>query len=225
MESARKILFKNNWITEKEFENLLANKKILRCINECTSPNKTLIFNALKDLEPQNVKVIIIGQDPYPDKAQKAFADGMAFSCKSNKYCPASLKRIFTEIKKEYNTEEFKSCSLINWKKQGVLLLNSALTYSPNMKINERIKIWKPFVTKIIEKVINSKKTMVVMLWGKIAQDTFNGISFNNHTLILKSSHPQARKKYNTFNNSNLFRICNDFLKEQNEKQIQWWKT
>ena len=212
-----------DWCTAEEIQELF-NTDVKGAINDCERPERNDIFNAFDGLKPQDVKVLIIGQDPYPDKKGNKVAHGLAFSSKSN-YCPSSLRKIFDEIEKEYGKRDFKSNDLTCWKKQGVLLLNTALTYSENKSLDERLKIWKPFVMHIISKLLNYKQPLVIMFWGKKAQKLFRSIEGNNDLLILKSSHPQARGKDNAFFGCNHFRQCNKFLENKKYKPIEWWKT
>lgn len=223
MEALKEILIKNEWFTKQEVEGLCTSE-IQQCINKCTRPSKSDIFNAFDGLKPQDVKVLIIGQDPYPDKKGNKVAHGLAFSSKSD--CrPTSLQTIFAKIESEYGKCDFKSNDLTCWKKQGVLLLNTALTYSKNETLSMRLKLWKPFITHIISKLLNRKQPLVIMLWGKKAQNLFKDIESNTDLLILKSSHPQARGNDNTFFDNNHFKECNKFLENKKCKPIEWWKT
>lgn len=212
-----------DWCTAEEIQELF-NTDVKGAINDCERPERNDIFNAFDGLKPQDVKVLIIGQDPYPDKKGNKVAHGLAFSSKSA-YCPTSLQKIFAEIESEYGKRDFKSNDLTCWKKQGVLLLNTALTYSENKSLDERLKIWKPFVMHIISKLLNYKQPLVIILWGKKAQKLFRSIDINNDLLILKSSHPQARRKDNTFFGCNHFKECNKFLETKKCKPIEWRKT
>lgn len=223
MESLKEVIIHNNWLTRQEADDVFTSN-VIECVNECERPKKNEIFNAFDGLKSDDVKVLIIGQDPYPDKRGNEIAHGLAFSSKSD-YCPSSLRKIFAEIEKEFSRCDFKSKDLTCWKEQGVLLLNTALTYSAKQTLNERLKIWKPFVLHITSRLLKRKKPLVIMLWGKKAQNLFKSIENNDNLLILKSSHPQAQAKDNTFMSCNHFKECNEFLKSKRCKPIEWWKT
>lgn len=227
MKNLKEILIHNNWLTRQEAD-IVFTSNVIECINKCERPKKNEIFNAFDGLKPEEVKVLIIGQDPYPDKKGNKIAHGLAFSSKSG-YCPSSLKKIFDEIEKEFGRCDFnKSYDLTCWKEQGVLLLNAALTYSQEQSLNERLKLWQPFVSQVILKLLNRKKPLVVMLWGKKAQKLFKGEKNDDNLLILKSYHPQARLTDNderAFINCKHFGECNEFLKSKKCKPIEWWKT
>lgn len=131
MEALKEILIDNEWFTRQEVEELFTSE-IQKCINECTRPNQSDIFNAFEDLKPQNVKVLIIGQDPYPDEAK---AHGLAFSYKGGKIsADDSLRNIFHKIKEDVGIDNSYT-NLSAWKEQGVLLLNTALTFAPIIRI------------------------------------------------------------------------------------------
>ncbi len=217
MEELKKLLINNGWGSEGILQ-ALNTENLKNCVDKCTSPAKEDIFNAFKELKPIEVKVLIIGQDPYPD-TQKAH--GMAFSFKHGEL-PAqySLKKIFDCLK----GYELKTTNLACWREQGVLLLNSALTFSGKENVDKNVNAWKPFINEIIKKVLSSSKTpLVVMLWGDKARDAFINIpklTINRKILVLNASHPQAIGDNNTFIDCNHFADCNNFLGENNA--IDW---
>lgn len=241
MEVLKKILIDNQWFTRQEVEELFTSE-IQKCINECTRPSQSEIFNAFEGLKPQDVKVLIIGQDPYPDEAK---AHGLAFSYK-NESMPAddSLNNIFEKIESELKIKN-KCTNLTSWKKQGVLLLNTALTYTKEESSDKYIKLWQPFVSQIINKLLSTKNPLVIMLWGRAANE-IKQFAYKGKTkeeiytkeypniLILRSSHPsnnyQACTKpiYNgelsAFKDSRFkpFKECNEFLQAHNIDAINW---
>ncbi len=232
-----KILLDNKWFKEKE---LLTKyfKDVDKCINNCKSPKQEDIFNAFIGLSPEDVKVLIIGQDPYPEIGR---ADGMAFSFGNGDTPKDSLGNIFAKLEeagiKNHNT------SLENWKKQGVLLLNTALTYKEN---EEHFKHWKPFIDTVISKLINKKvknNPLVIMLFGEKANllDSFKDDSKDEEMkekgiFIIRTSHPcnmsknycgnysvlRANVKPFADENYNPFIECNRFLKDNNIEPINW---
>ena len=191
------------------------------------------IFYSLKITPFDKVKVLIIGQDPYPNKED---AHGLAFSKKSGKI-PASLKNIFEKIKDETgicNTNGNLTC----WAKQGVLLLNRALTYTKSESLAKRNKFWAPVVDRIIEVLLERNKPLVIILWGNPANE-IELFSFENEekykqrgVYILRSSHPSnmgnAKNsdimdgKIKAFTKSANFSECNKILKSCGEQEINW---
>lgn len=216
-----KKLIENGWLSEKEAETFLSDKNILECINECTSPDKTKILRALVSLPFDKVKVVILGKDPYPNPLD---AHGLAFSS-DNKATPDSLKNIFKAIDCAYGSHLFETGynNLSKWVNEGVLLLNAGLTYSrvEGMDItkperdklqaklqSKHMRVWKPFVKLIIQKILTIKnRPVVMMLWGNDAHNiVFSNIKDkdfkefahtreavivpNTSVMLLQTSHP-----------------------------------
>ena len=179
------ILIENGWLTEVQAENFKSQKDIISAINSCTSPQKENIFNALKRVKYNNIRVLILGKDPYPNPKD---AHGLAFSS-LNTTTPDSLKNIFKAIDSAYGSKLFEKGKndLTKWTDQGVLLLNTGLTFEKvennNLSKNElnslqqstqrkHMKTWKPFVNEIIKKLLNiTDRPLVFILWGKDAHD------------------------------------------------------
>ncbi len=191
------------------------------------------IYYALKITPFDKVKVLIMGQDPYPNKED---AHGLAFSKLSGKI-PASLKNIFEKIKEDCGTTNV-SGNLTPWAKQGVLLLNRALTFSKSETLASRNKFWLPVINTIINKLIERNKPLVIILWGNPAND-IEQFSFsreeeykNKNIYILRSSHPSnmgnAKNsdlkdgKIKAFTSAPNFSKCNEILKNAGEKEINW---
>lgn len=245
IENLKNILIKNDWFTESELNNLWAKNNIDKCIKECECPEKKKIFNAFDGLSPQDVKVLIIGQDPYPDEAK---AHGLAFSYREGSI-PAddSLRNIFHKLKDDLDIDNTHT-NLSAWKEQGVLLLNTALTFAPNNQ-DFHIKAWHDFINQVISKLLKVKtennQPLVIMLWGRKANEiktlAYKGkeqeLVFNQQyplIKLLRSSHPsnnyQACTKaiYNgeipAFNDTNYkpFKECNEFLKANGFNEIRW---
>ena len=185
------------------------------------------IYNALSSVDFENVKVLIIGQDPYPNIED---AHGLAFSKKTGK-CPASLKNIFTRIKEETGIEN-TNANLTHWAQQGVLLLNRALTFTKTETLAKRVKFWAPVVDGIIEKLLNRNTPLVVILWGNQANEIEQFYHTKDNILVLRSSHPSnmgnAKNtpimdgKIPAFTQAKLFSKCNEFLKQNGLKEIDW---
>lgn len=202
----------------------LAQNTFLEAIKNCLTPNKNDIFNAYKYTAYDDIRVLILGQDPYPNPSH---AHGLAFSSRAEK-CPASLKNIFKVINKNFETNyEFKSWDLTAWAKQGVFLLNTALTFYDDKSQNKNLKLWRPFIDLTLEKLSNRNKPLVVMLWGNPAQKrALEYFANRENILLLTSSHPSplgANKGDMPFMDCKHFISCNNFLKANNLAEINWF--
>ncbi len=240
MEALKEILIDNEWFTRQEVEELFTSD-VQKCINECTRPNQSDIFNAFDGLKPQDVKVLIIGQDPYPDETK---AHGLAFSYKDGKIsADDSLRNIFYKIKDDVGIDN-SFTNLSTWKEQGVLLLNTALTFAGKSNQEFHIKTWNQLINSVISKLLEVKiavkQPLVVMLWGdkanKLQALAYKSNEYENYPFIkiLRSSHPsnnyQACTKaiYNgevpAFKDSKFkpFTECNEFLLANNVDVINW---
>lgn len=240
----RKILV-NKWMSKSEFEDLFNNNEIKECIDNCTSPAKEDIFKAFSLFPIEETRVLILGQDPYPEPCK---AEGLAFSVNENyKNIDDSLQNIYkvAAVKKH-------SKSLITWSKTNkVLLLNTALTYgnknkNENLTKKEKEEIqeihfdaWKIFINQIIKNLLTcNNKKLVVFLWGNKAKSSFHNAIYNDKDnpkvdiiqeirkdlLVLSSSHPSnngnAVKRGFCYEVSNHFKACNDFLGKN--ARIKW---
>ena len=155
-------LINTGWFKEEEIKPFKT-EQVINLIDECKTPkNKNDIFRALINTPFNKVKVVIIGQDPYPNPD---FAHGLAFST-DDKKCPGSLKNIYKALNISPSTN-----NLSKWADNGVLLLNSALTYSETSSLAKRVKIWRPFIDNIIKKILSvTDRKIVFFLWGNDAQ-------------------------------------------------------
>ena len=182
-------------------------------------PSMYDIFNALKYTPYEDVKVVILGQDPYHGVGQ---AHGLSFSVKKGITTPPSLKNIYKEIENDLNIEMDKTNGeLTSWANQGVLMLNASLTVLKGQP-NSHSKIgWEKLTDSIIEK-LNYKDTPVVyVLWGRNAQMKENLITNKNH-LILKCAHPSPYSANNGFFGCKHFSKTNEFLKNNGLVEINW---
>ena len=186
--------------------NVIAEKRLKKEI----LPSQDDVLNAIKLTSLDNAKVLIIGQDPYPSSEH---AHGLAFSSLSSK-TPASLKNIFKKLKEDFPKNDYKSNTLTNWGKQGVILLNTSLTFEgkDSKFLKEHTKLWEPVVKNIFDVLIKRNKTLVVMRWGNYAQKV--GECFNNRQNIytLDTTHPSPFSARNGFLNCNHFLKCNEIL-------------
>ena len=212
-----------NKILEKElkkdyFISLLKTTEI-NYNNKTCFPDKSKIFSALNHCSFKNLKVVILGQDPYHGINQ---ANGLSFSVNSNEKTPPSLKNIFIEIKNDLNTTIRTNNDLTDWANQGVLLLNSVLSVEKG-KPGSHSKIgWEIFTDNLIKLISEHKTNIVFMLWGSYAKKKQKLITGNNH-FILKTGHPSplsANRGY-WFGNKH-FSKCNFFLVENGIKPIAW---
>lgn len=187
---------------------------------EFFTPARENIFNAFKYTPLEGVKVLILGQDPYPDPNA---AHGLSFSS-NYKRRPPSLKHIFEVIDKNH---DFQTNNLTEWAKQGVLLLNRSLTFDKNSSLTVRNRIWEEFVNRVFEVIFSRDKPLVVMLWGEKAQKSkpiFDGTN-SDKILVLTASHPSSfsfNKGDEKFIECDHFRKCNDFLQAHGVTPINW---
>ena len=176
------------------------------------------IFNAFKLTELKNVKVVILGQDPYHEKGQ---AHGLAFSTPDGRTIPRSLKNIFKEINSEYNYPIPQSGNLEKWAAQGVFLLNTVLTVEEGMANSHSDCGWQIFTDKVIEILDKQNHPIVFLLWGKQAEKKKELITNDKH-LVLITSHPSPFSARRGFFGSNHFIKANEFLMENNLDEIDW---
>lgn len=179
------------------------------------TPPLNQIFRVFNEIDFKDVKVVILGQDPYPTPGD---ANGLAFATNAKK-TPKSLVNIFKEIEIEYGVLP-KNNNLLNWLKQGVLLLNTSLSTIEGETFAHK-EIWQPFTDSVIRSLNDHPNRLVFILWGKYAQEKKKFIDQNKH-LILETVHPSPLSAYRGFFNSNIFKKSNTFLKENNIKEIDW---
>ena len=198
-------------------------KKIILYINKAYKertifPPKNYILRALSLTDYDNVKVVILGQDPYHGVGE---ANGLAFSVNNGVKLPPSLKNIYKELKDDLNIEISNKGDLTCWAKEGVLLLNSVLTVEKDKPASHKNLGWQNFTDAIIKK-INEKDTPVVfILWGNFARSKKSLITNPKH-LILESTHPSPFSSNNGFFGSRPFSKTNNFLRKNNIKEIDF---
>lgn len=180
-------------------------------------PPKEKVFNALNLVPTDQVKVVIIGQDPYHTFGQ---ADGLAFSCHNGTPQP-SLKNIFKEISSDLGYSMSTSTDLTPWAKQGVMLLNTSLTVVEHLPASHSNKLWHTFTTEIVKILNELNQPIVFMLWGNHAKSFLPLLNNSNH-LILQSAHPSPFSAYNGFFGCKHFSKCNNFLMEHGLTPIDW---
>ena len=183
-------------------------------------PDMHDIFNALKYTPYEKVKAVILGQDPYHGAGQ---AHGMCFSVKPNVPAPPSLVNIFKEIETDVGVKN-TSPYLVNWAKQGVLLLNTVLTVREGQPNSHKGHGWEVLTDSIIKKLNARKDPIVFMLWGSNARSKKAFITNPQH-LVLECPHPSPLSAYAGFFGCKHFSKCNDFLKEHAQTPIDWHTT
>lgn len=185
-------------------------------------PKSSEIFNAFNHTPFNQVKVVILGQDPYHGTNQ---AHGLSFSVQKGMTVPPSLKNIYKELAQEF--PDFKIPNhghLTSWANQGVLLLNATLTVRAHEAGAHQNKGWEVFTDKVISELSAQRNGLVFLLWGRYAQQKESLIDPTKH-LILKAAHPSPFSAYNGFFGSGHFVKANAFLKEQGLGEIDWQIT
>ncbi len=181
-------------------------------------PPKNEIFNAFKYTPYENVKVVILGQDPYHGEHE---AEGLSFSVKNDVKRPPSLRNIFKELEEDLNIKTSKNNSLVPWANEGVLLLNSVLTVIKDSPASHQKKGWETFTDEVIKILNNKKEPVVFILWGTYARSKKSLITNSRH-LVLESPHPSPFSAYTGFFGSKPFSKTNKFLKDNEIKEINW---
>jgi len=181
-------------------------------------PKGSLIFNAFNYCSFDDVKVIILGQDPYHGYNQ---AHGLSFSVLEGVKKPPSLVNIFKELQNDIGKKIPESGNLENWAQQGVLMLNSILTVRKGEPGSHREKGWELFTDSVIDVISQKTSKKVFMLWGAYAQKKGKKIDRNKH-LVLEAAHPSPFSAHTGFFNTNHFSRCNEYLNLYNIQEIKW---
>jgi len=221
-------LLPEDWIKTIDKEILLEteaalNIEIKRSKDELTLiyPSKNYLFNIFWKCSLENIRVVIIGQDPYHNNINQA--NGMAFSVDDNKeILPPSLKNIFKELKNCYPNIDRRCGDLEDWVEQGVFLLNTSLTVNKGVP-GSHIHVWEKFTDHIID-IIQKRGNVIFCMWGKFAESKDDLIK-NTSNVILRSSHPSpfsALKTNEPFIGSKMFLKINDNLEKLGYSKIKW---
>jgi uracil-DNA glycosylase len=182
-------------------------------------PHSSQWFNALRTTPLDAVKVVIIGQDPYPTVGH---AHGLCFSVLPEvKPLPKSLLNVYKELQDDLGIDNFHTGYLQPWAEQGVLLLNSVLTVQAGRAASHRGKGWETFTDQVISIINQKSENVVFILWGKYAQDKGKVIDQSRH-LILKSAHPSPLSSYRGFFGSKPFSQVNNYLISKGKTAIDW---
>ena len=214
--------------TWNDFFEIVKTKDYFKSLNEFWNkeysehtvfPPRELIFNAFNLTPLDQVKVVVIGQDPYHEKGQ---AMGLAFSVPNSCKCPPSLVNIFKEIEIETGMPCKRLGDLTYLTKQGVFLINTILTVREGQAMSHKIKEYAYFIQDLLGFLEKIDQPIVYMLWGGPAQKYEKFITNKNH-LIIKRTHPSPLgANHGGWFNENQFNLCNEFLEKNNLKKIEW---
>ena len=198
-------------------------KKFISIINneyktKTIFPEKHNIFNALKLTSYKDVKVVIVGQDPYHGINE---AHGLSFSVQKGIKIPPSLKNIYKELEDDLNIKPIDNGDLTKWAKEGVLLLNSVLTVEKDKPASHKGLGWELLTDFIIQELNKKEEPIVFILWGNFARSKKEIITNRKH-LIIESTHPSPFSARNGFFGSKPFSKTNNFLIKNNRKPIDW---
>lgn len=218
------VTFGNNWdiLLESEFKKdyYINLRKFLvsEYKTQTIYPDMNDIFNSLKLTDYKDVKVVILGQDPYHEPGQ---AHGLCFSVKKGVQPPPSLQNIYKEIHAELGLPIPPHGELTDWAKRGVLLMNTCLTVRRGQANSHKGCGWEIFTDNVI-KLLNARpEPIVFLLWGRNARDKAKFITNPVH-LVLESAHPSPLSAYNGFFGNGHFRKANDFLRGTYGEEIDW---
>lgn len=181
-------------------------------------PHDSHIFEAFNKTHYENVKVIILGQDPYHGPGQ---AHGLAFSVQKGVKIPPSLLNIYKELESDLGIKPCSHGNLTSWAERGVLLLNNVLTVHDGLAASHHNRGWEIFTSRVIEVLNNKKENLIFILWGSPAQKKASIVDASKH-FIIKSPHPSPLSSYRGFFGSKPFSKTNDFLKSKKLKEIDW---
>ncbi len=184
-------------------------------------PRGSEIFNALNTTPLKDIKVVIIGQDPYHGDGQ---AHGLSFSVRAGIALPPSLMNIYKEIEAEYGIKMPRTGDLTSWAKQGVLLLNATLTVRQATAGSHQNKGWEEFTDAVIRAVNEKDEPVVFMLWGSYAQKKGAFIDRKKH-LVLQAPHPSPLSAHRGFLGCGHFKKANEFLEKHGMKPIDWQRV
>lgn len=203
---------------EKDYYQGLVAKVSRLYLSENVFPPYKEVFHALELTSPENIKCVIIGQDPYYSKGQ---ANGLAFSVNEGVPIPKSLMNIYKELFYEYGYPIPKTGCLDDWAKQGVLLLNASLTVREGEPNSHSRLGWQTFTDDRIRIVDSLDKPIVYLLWGKYAQSK-EALIHSPKAYIIKTSHPSPLSASRGFFCSDCFKKCNRYLKENGIPEIDF---
>jgi uracil-DNA glycosylase len=212
-----------NWLdiinkeSKKEYFKKLERFLVKEREDKTILPPFNLVYNAFELTKFTNVKVIIIGQDPYH---QIGVANGLSFSVNEKDLLPKSLSNIFKELKSDLGIINTNG-DLRSWAKQGVFLINTILTVEAGKALSHKNIGWENFTETIIETLNIDNSPKVFLLWGNQAKK-FSSLVSNSKHLVISSAHPSPLSAYNGFFGSKPFSRINSFLRKNNLSEINW---
>ena len=216
-------MFKNSWdevLAEemnKSYFNHIKNFIKEERKNKTIFPLKEDLFNAFKLTDFKDIKVVILGQDPYHGEKE---AMGLSFSVRKGVRTPPSLRNIFKELNDDLGIVR-DNTDLSDWAEQGVFLLNTVLTVEKDKANSHKDIGWEIFTDYVIKQINDKLDNVVFILWGRQARDKKKLITNPTH-YIIESAHPSPLSAYNGFFGSKPFSRTNEFLKEHNKKEIEF---
>jgi uracil-DNA glycosylase len=181
-------------------------------------PPMIKVFNAFNYTPLTDVKVVIVGQDPYHGDGQ---ANGLSFSVEEGVRIPPSLKNIYKELFYDLRLTAPENGNLESWARQGILLINSSLTVEKGVPGSHQGKGWEKFTDQVLSIINRKKKNIVFILWGKKAQEKGRFLDRESH-LVIESNHPSPFSAHNGFFGSKPFSKTNEYLAKFNIDQIDW---
>lgn len=198
----------------KELQNFLAEAAKKHQIY----PKKDDIFRLFSLVAPEDVKVVIIGQDPYHGPNQ---ANGLAFSVYNNQVTPPSLKNIFKELENDLQIVHPHN-DLAGWARQGVFLINTSLTVNAGQAGSHKNQGWEIFVKDVLDYLNSLNPKIIYALFGKSAENTYNNLNLHNQKLVVAVGHPSPFSYDKFFKNSRPFSKINDLLISEKMTPIDW---
>ncbi len=200
------------------FQQIVLHLKTERAQGKTIYPPGGLIFNAFDKTPVANVKVVILGQDPYHGPGQ---AHGLCFSVPAGIAPPPSLINIFKELHEDTGMPIPQTGNLVHWAEQGVFLLNASLTVRAGEPMSHAKIGWAEFTDTVIRKISEIKKNVVFLLWGKFAQEKRVLIDESKH-LILKAAHPSPLSAHAGFFGCKHFSRANEYLTKKGIDPVDW---
>ena len=185
--------------------------------NKTIFPPYKNIFDALRFTDYDDVKIVILGQDPYHGLGE---AHGLSFSVKEGIKMPPSLLNIFKELYSDLGIKRTKT-DLTDWSKEGILLLNSIMTVEKDKPLSHKNKGWEIFTDNIIKKLNEREDPVIFIFWGNFARSKKNLITNKRHKII-ESAHPSPLSASRGFFGSKPFSKSNNFLKQMGKEEIKW---
>ncbi len=203
---------------EKDYFINLREKVRNEYLNSHVFPHPTKVFRAFELVKPSEVRVVILGQDPYHTPS---VADGLAFSSLPENAVPPSLLNMFKEIESEFGMKCERNPDLTRWAQQGVLLLNASLSVRSGEANSHADFGWHTFTDAVIRAISEKENHVVFMLWGAFAGKKVDLIDKTKH-LVLTSVHPSPLSAHRGFFGNNHFKSANEYLKNSGRGEIDW---